>query len=391
MKRTIIGNATVVLPDRLAEGSAVTVEDGKIVRVGASQGAADADEVVDAEGRYLSPGLIDLHIHGSHQFLIDAGPDALADLCRLLPAYGVTGFLPTVCPRPKGQDAEFLASLAGVRSDGAAILGFHLEGPFLVHTGSLPPEAIGMADPDRVRALIKAGEAYPVVFSIAPDFEGIDGLIPIMAEGGTPVFITHTSADVAQTQAAIEAGACHATHLYDVFYAPPETDPGVRPCGAVEAILADPRVSVDFLADGEHVDSTAMKVMLLCKGPDRICLITDANVGAGLPPGTYNFGSNEITFAYEGAPARMTANSALPGALAGSGLTLNRAVANAMEMLGIDLPQAVRMASANPAAVLGLDGRKGQIKPGYDADLTLFDEDLTVRQTWVAGQRRFGE
>ena len=212
-----------------------------------------------------------------------------------------------------------------------------------------------------------------------------------MAEGGTPVFITHTSADVAQTQAAIEAGACHATHLYDVFYAPPETDPGVRPCGAVEAILADPRASVDFLADGEHVDSTAMKVMLLCKGPDRICLITDANVGAGLPPGTYNFGSNEITFAYEGAPARMTANSALPGALAGSGLTLNRAVANAMEMLGIDLPQAVRMASANPAAVLGLDGRKGQIKPGYDADLTLFDEDLTVRQTWVAGQRRFGE
>ena len=388
MSNLAVDHVTVVLPDRTQPDRAVVVEDGKIAGVCRSEElrAVDAEQAVDAQRGYLLPGMIDLHIHGTHEFLVDNGPADLAELCRVLPRYGVTGLLPTVCPVPKGEDARRLALLAEVRVEGAAILGFHLEGPFLKLTGALPPEALGRADPERVEALIEAARPYAAIFSIAPDFEDIVDLLPLMTAGGKPAFITHTKADVPQTRAAIEAGARHATHFYDVFYAPEETDPGVRPCGAVEAILADPRASVDFILDGEHTDPAAVKMALQCKGPDGVSLVTDANIGAGLPPGRYQFGKEEVEFAYPGGPARMTEKARSPGVLTGSGLTMDRALRNAVELLGVNLPQAVRMISANPAKVLGLGDTKGEIAAGFDADLVLLDKDLQVQRTWVGGQ-----
>ncbi len=390
MSRIAFTNATVVLSDKLAEGLVVVIDDDKIVEVSPAADLKGNEHVVDSAGCYISPGLIDMHIHGSGDYLIDSGPEALADLCKLLPKYGVTSFTPTVCPLPKGKDAELLALLAGVRSEGSEILGFHMEGPFLTQTGALSEDALGQADPDRVRALIEAGKPYPVIFSIAPDFENIEELLPIMTAGGKiPAFITHTTANVAQTQAAIELGARHGTHFYDVFYAPEMTDGGVRPCGAVEAILADERCSVDFILDGEHVDPVAVEMALRCKGPDRVCLITDANVGAGNPPGRYMFGNEAVEFAYPGGPARLTENSSHPGGLAGSGLTMNQAVKNAAKMLSCDLPQIIRMASTNPAKTLRQDDHKGKIETGYDADFIIMDKDLTVMQTWIAGEKKY--
>lgn len=390
MKKTI-KNTVALLPDGLAKDCAVLLEDGVIRKMGSSADFASVENcgIIDGGGCYLAPGFIDLHTHGVHEYLIDNDPADLAKMCEILPQYGVTGFLPTVCPRPKGEDSAFLATLAGVESQGTAILGFHLEGPFLTITGALPKEALGTNDPERVNALIAAASPYPVVFSISPDFEGIGDLLPLMSANGTPVFITHTRADVKQTQAAIEGGARHATHFYDVFPVPEETDGGVRPCGAVEAVLADDRVSVDFILDGEHVDPVAIKMALQCKGSGGVALITDSNIGAGLPPARYMFGQDEVEIKYPGGPARMTENSRFPCGLAGSGLTMDRVVRNAVEMLGIELSQAIRMVSANPARVLGLENRKGRIAEGYDADLVLLDKDLRVQQTWVGGKKVF--
>lgn len=390
MKKTI-KNTVALLPDGLAKDCAVLLEDGVIRKMGSSADFASVENcgIIDGGGCYLAPGFIDLHTHGVHEYLIDNDPADLAKMCEILPQYGVTGFLPTVCPRPKGEDSAFLATLAGVESQGTAILGFHLEGPFLTITGALPKEALGTNDPERVNALIAAASPYPVVFSISPDFEGIGDLLPLMSANGTPVFITHTRADVKQTQAAIEGGARHATHFYDVFPVPEETDGGVRPCGAVEAVLADDRVSVDFILDGEHVDPVAIKMALQCKGSGGVALITDSNIGAGLPPARYMFGQDEVEIKHPGGPARMTENSRFPCGLAGSGLTMDRVVRNAVEMLGIELSQAIRMVSANPARVLGLENRKGRIAEGYDADLVLLDKDLRVQQTWVGGKKVF--
>lgn len=374
----------IVTDSGIKEGF-ITVENGLIVRTGKS---IPAGPVPDIGNGYIVPGFIDLHMHGIHRFLVDNGPEELAEICRILPGYGVTGFLPTVAPRSRGTDADFLSSLASVESDGASVLGFHLEGPFLKITGSLTADAVSGADVQRVKSLIEAAKPFKGIFSISPDVEKIQDLLPFMSGNNTPVFITHTAATVKQTQEAIELGACHATHFYDVFPCPEVQDLGVRPCGAVEAILADPRVSVDFILDGVHVDPVAVKMALICKskGPGCVCLITDSNVGAGLEPGRFVFGnSGEIEFAYKGSPAR----SVKDHTLAGSGLTMDQALRNAIRWLDLDLPEAVRLVSTNPAKVIGLDHRKGKLSPGYDADFVILDEQLNVLQTWIGGKCRF--
>jgi N-acetylglucosamine-6-phosphate deacetylase len=257
MQRILIQNADIVTENTILQGYCLLVENGRIARLEADMKDipdASSCQCVDAAGHYLCPGFIDLHFHGIHTYSVDDGPESLAQICRILPRYGVTGFLPTVCPLPKGKDSSALRALASCRSDGAGILGFHLEGPFLSLTGCLPPEALGDADLDRVNCLIDAAKPYKAIFSVSPEFENIIDLLPAMTVGNTPAFLTHTKAGVSQTLEAIAAGACHATHFYDVFYSPDMIEPGVRPCGAVEAILASPGVSVDFILDGVHVD-----------------------------------------------------------------------------------------------------------------------------------------
>ena len=296
--------------------------------------------------------------------------------------------MPTVAPRAKGEDAAFLSELSETRTEGAEIFGFHLEGPFLKITGSLTSDAISNSDNERVESLIQAAKPYRAIFSVSPDVEGIDKLLPLMTQYNTPAFMTHTAATVKETQEAIELGVRHATHFYDVFPCPAVTEPGVRPCGAVEAVLADKRVSVDFILDGVHVDPVAVKMALACKseGPGRVCLITDSNVGAGLEPGRFTFGnSGEIEFAYKGAPARLVKEKVL----AGSGLTMDQAVRNAIAWLDIDLSEAVKMASTYPAETIGLGHRKGKLVDGYDADFVILDKQLNVIQTWIAGRQYF--
>lgn len=358
------------------------VENSKISKITSEK---PQGEIIDLGDSFIVPGFIDLHIHGVHRALVDNGELDLKEICRTLPQYGVTGFLPTVAPRPKGEDAEFLSKLSKTKTSGTEILGYHLEGPFLKLTGALGAGAITGADDERVHALIDAAKPYKAIFSISPDVEGIEKLIPIMAENGTPVFMTHTAANVEETQRAIELGVRHATHFYDVFPCPEVSEPGVRPCGAVEAILADERVSVDFILDGVHVDPIAVKMALVSKksGPGKVCLVTDANVGAGLEPGQFSFGNlGDICFAYKGAPAR----SVKDNTLAGSGLTMEQALKNAVKWLNMDLVEASKLVSLHPAKVLGLEHKKGLLKEGYDADFVVLNAELDILQTWISGE-----
>lgn len=374
-----------IIRDNGIQKGIINIDDGKIKSIGDIKPEGELSDLGDS---FIIPGFIDMHIHGIHYSLVDNGPDNLLEMCRILPQYGVTGFLPTVAPRPAGEDAAFLSELSGINTEGAQILGFHLEGPFLKLTGALPADAISESNESRVQSLIRAALPFKAVFSISPDVKGIEKLLPVMSSNNTPVFMTHTAASVKETQIAIDSGARHATHFYDVFPCPPISEPGVRPSGAVEAILADERVSVDFILDGVHVDPVAVQMALICKskGPGCVCLITDANVGAGLEPGRFVFlNTGEIEFAYRGSPARMVKNNEL----AGSGLTMDQALRNAVKWLKLTLPEAVNLVSANPAKVLGLERSKGKLDKGYDADLVILDKELNVRQTWIAGKKYF--
>jgi N-acetylglucosamine-6-phosphate deacetylase len=384
-KKTFALKGRIMTPDGIQNGT-VVVENGTIARIDNKD--ISGIHTIDCGNAYIVPGFVDLHMHGIHQYLIDNGLHDLEQICRILPQYGITSFLPTVAPRREGEDAEFLKTLAPIASTGTNILGFHLEGPFLKLTGSLSANAVAKADPKRAQALIDAIYPHRAVFSISPDIDNITDIIPLMTVDNTPVFMTHTAANVEQAQAAIALGARHATHFYDVFPCPAVREPGVRPCGIVEAILADETVSVDFILDGVHVEPIAVKMAMACKknGPGKVCLITDSNVGAGLEPGRFNFGdSGEIEFAYKGSPARKTKDQTL----AGSGLTMDQAVRNAISFLDIGLHEAVTMASLNPASVISADHCKGKIQPGYDADLVVMDEQLNIVQTWIGGEIRY--
>lgn len=390
MKSTLIKNAKIVQKDILLDNSAVFFADGKITHVFSEEDKAEykADTVIDAKGMILAPGYIDLHTHGTHSLLTDESAEQLEKLSELLPRYGVTSFLAGVLPKKSEEDDySLLNELSKAKSRGSELLGFFLEGHFLSLTGAIS-NLKSSRTYEYVEKLKEKAKPYKLVFGISPEFPGICELLPYMTQQGYPAFITHTKAAVEQTQAAINLGAVHATHFYDVFPYPGEKDPGVRACGAVEAVLADSNVSVDFILDGEHVEPVAVKMALQCKGTDKVCLITDANINAGLPEGKYKgLGGTEITVEYEGGPARLTES----GTLSGSGLTMDRAVKNAVSMLGVSIPQAVNMASYNPAKVLGLHHRKGKIEAGYDADMVLMDKELNVMKCWAGGRQVFGK
>jgi len=372
-------NAAVVADGEVQRDYCVIVEGGCFAEI--YSGNWLSMPVVDAEGCYLVPGFIDMHIHGTMGHLCDHSAESLAALSSALPRFGVTSFLAGITPC--GDEIALLKELAGAQAPGAEMLGFFLEGHYLSLTGAIQNLQRDYT-PGRVLALLDAAAPYKIVFAVSPEIDELEDLLPLMTADGFPAFITHTAASAEQTERAISLGARHATHFYDVFPYPAESEPGRRACGTVEAILARKEATVDFILDGVHVEPIAVKMALSCKGPGGVCLISDANVAAGLPPGVYKgLGDMDVEFSYEGAPARRVSD----GLLAGSGLTLDIALRNAVGMLGLPLPDAVKLVTENPARVLGLDSRKGRIKAGFDADFSLLDEDLRVRKCFVKGSR----
>ncbi|MCL2202155.1 MAG: hypothetical protein FWB75_09335, partial [Oscillospiraceae bacterium] len=312
MEQFAVINASVVTDGEVFPGKCVVVENGVIKSVG--QGIPENIPTLDAAGNYLVPGYIDMHIHGTDGHLADSGTSALEALSLTLPHYGVTGFL--ACVTPKRDDTALLRELSQARGEGAHILGFMLEGHYLKLTGAIP-HVLNDYSPKRVKELLSAASPYSIAFAISPEIQELEELMPLFTSGGFPAFITHTCASPEQTERFISLGALHATHFYDVFPYPVETEPGRRACGAVEAIMADRAVSVDFILDGEHVEPIAVKMAMACKGLDGVCLISDANITAGLPPGVYRGLSDvEVSVGYIGGPARMTDG----GGLVGSGL-----------------------------------------------------------------------
>jgi N-acetylglucosamine-6-phosphate deacetylase len=390
MERLVIEHADVIRGDRILADYTVICEESLIVGVMPSDTAPAAGGIkVDARGQYLAPGYIDLHTHGYGGKLVDHGREDLDAICRELPSHGVTGFLPTVCPVTGDEDA-LLEDLAKIQSKGTIPLGFFLEGHFLALTGAIKNMKSDHT-PQRVERIRKALGSHNAVFGISPEIPGIASLLPLMTEGGLPAFITHTKASYEETERAIDAGARHATHFYDVFHYIGDKEGGVRGVGTVEAVMSRPEVSVDFILDGEHVHPGAVKMALACKGLDKVCLITDANLNAGCKPGVYSgIGGTEIIMEYSGGPAREYSGPGMkPGGLAGSGLTMDLAVKNAVALLGLPLENAVALASANPAKILGLERSLGKIEKGYMANFSFLDRDYSVTACYIAGKKCF--
>ena len=385
MNSLLLANVRMLLPGEGAVAGRLLIKGGKIAALN-PPAVPDTCEVVDGRGHLLTPGLIDMHTHGIGTWLYEQGPAEMLAGGRRVASTGTTTFLPTVVPRRDASGLrkleELAAAVPGV--DGACVPGLHLEGPFMAIAGAACEPTPG--DLSLLDDLIAACGRRVAVMSLSPDTPGIIPVIERLVEYGIVPFVTHTRADVEQAQAAIEAGARHATHFYDVFPPPPERDPGVRPAGLVEAFLADPRATVDFIADGCHVDPVVIRLTVRAKGAGGVSLITDSNIGAGLPPGEYPTPWGYPVRIGPGGGTRIADPShALFGALAGSALTMDRGMANLLDWLDLPAEQIWAMGTANPARVLGL-AAKGRLASGADADLVLWDEARRPITTWVGGR-----
>ena len=382
----LIHNAQLVEPGEYIASGWIAIREGKIANVGdESIARPDATRRIDAGGKRLSPGLIDLHTHGIGQYLYERDPQEILAAASILPRFGTTCVLPTLYRVMRRESLGHLAKLASAL-DAVTLVsmpGFHLEGPFLALSGAGAETLEG--DVGLLDELLSACKGRVRAMSISPETPNILAVIERLVESGVTPFVTHTGATVEQTQAAVDAGARHATHFYDVFPIPRETEPGVRPAGAVETFLADRRASVDFIADGIHVHPTAIRSAIAAKGFAGVSIITDSNIGAGLAAGEFDtpWGfrvrvspTNAVRIAD---PSHLDFNG-----LAGSSLTMNVGLANMLRWLDLPAVQVWAMATANPAQLVKLSG-KGTLAIDADADLVLWNDDLTPAMTIVAG------
>jgi N-acetylglucosamine-6-phosphate deacetylase len=330
------------------------------------------------EDHYLIPGFIDLHVHGAHgKDVMDATEEAYATICKSLASEGVTGYLATTMTADNEKIEAVLAAIpqAMTQSKGAAILGVHLEGPFLAKTKLGAQQGDFTQAPDA--ALFKrwqhlANDAIKLV-TMAPELPGAIPFIQAMHAMGVITSIGHTDANYEQTQAAISAGATQATHIFNAMHGLYHREPG-----AVGALLLADNVTAEMIVDGFHLCPPIVKLVLRLKGKDRIVLVTDAMRGKCLGDGSYDLGGQCVNVSAGKA-------TLADGTLAGSTLRMPKAIKNMVEYSLCSLPEAIGMATLNPARTLGIDARKGSIGAGKDADLVVMDGKLGVVMTMVGG------
>ncbi len=399
---TLIFNARVMQPGEGIVGTWLRISDGKIAEFGTllPDTCCEQENRIDAGGRLLTPGLIDVHTHGICEYAYEGGPEILQKALRELARFGTTCVLPTLYELVTHERLDQLAELSAALDDvdTVAVPGFHFEGPFVAHSGAAVKMLAG--DMGLLESLVEATGGRLAAMSVSPETENILPVIERLHAMRIPAFMTHTRASVEQTEAAIEAGARHATHFYDVFFVPEEKDPGVRPVGAVETILADRRCTVDFICDGVHVHPMAVKAALAAKGPEGVILITDSNIGAGMPAGVYQTPmAGPVRVSPDNGARLDDPNHKYYGALAGSALTMDRGISNLLDWLDLPDSQVWAMGTRNPASLVGLPD-KGVIREGADADLVLWQDELIEEQkgtkkrkveyralqTWVDGR-----
>lgn len=365
-------------------GQAVVVEEGKIRAMIATEMVKNHQPATVIElpaDHYLVPGFIDLHIHGANGAdVMDGTPEAFSVMGRALAAEGVTGYLATTMTASPDQIEKVLLSVAAAMDTpdekAAAILGVHLEGPFISKDKAGAQQDASMMIPrlNVVDAWQKASNNIIKLVTLAPELPDIVPFIEGLKKSGILVSAGHTNATYAETEAAITAGCAQGTHLFNAMRAIQQREPGVA-----MALLLAPHVSVELIADGIHLHPAMLSMALKLKGNTRVLLVTDAMRAKCLGDGSYELGGQSVTVQ---AGKAMTQD----GVLAGSTLTMPAAIRNMVNFTGCSLLEAVAMASTNPATRLGLSDRKGQIMSGYDADLVVLDAAFNVKMTMRHGQ-----
>ena len=383
----MIVGARLVLPDEVLEGGSLLVEGGRVARVGGVE-APHGARVLDLEGLTVYPGFIDVHIHGAVGVdTLEADAEDLYRVARHLAGEGVTAWLPTLVPAP-GEDyrkaveaVEGLIRVQGMRPAAARAVGVHYEGPFVnekqcgaLRTAYFKTYARG-DELDELPTLKVGGAAHMI--TLAPEVEGGVELVGELTRRGWVVSVGHTRADRETLESARAAGARHMTHFLNAMSPLHHREPGPIGWG-----LLQDDVTVDLIADGVHSDPLMLRLVLRCKTPGRVSLISDSVAPAGLGDGEYRVWGETIRV-----EAGRTSNER--GSIAGSVISMLDA-ARTVRRLGLSETEIARVASLNPARLLRIDDVCGSIEEGKRADLTALDDSGQVQLTLVGGRIAFG-
>jgi N-acetylglucosamine-6-phosphate deacetylase len=380
--RLAIVGGTVVTNNSLIENGLVLCENGLITYVGTSSDAQPEPNstIVKADGKLVLPGFIDTHVHGSHgDDVMNAGADGIKRISQRLLAHGTTGYLPTTL---SGAHNDLLRSLEDcVKAQAhdnlaAEILGVHVEGPFInpQKKGAQPESGIREPSLDQCREYLRAAPGQIKIMTLAPELPGAMELVNLLVSHHVIASLGHSEADYETALEAIEKGATHATHLYNAMPALHHRKPNLT-----LACLLEPSIKAEIIADGVHVSAEMIRLAAKMKGRDGMILITDAIEAVGLPDGEYTLGDNKVRVKDDVA-------TLLDGStIAGSTLTMNRAIGNAVSKCGFTLVDAVYMASTLPAEICGVANRKGSLEVGKEADIAILDSDYSVFATALKG------
>jgi N-acetylglucosamine-6-phosphate deacetylase len=366
----------------------LVVEDGRISEISSlsTKSVPGNASLVDFGDAVLAPGFVDIHIHGGAGLdVMQASSSELPRLGKFLTTHGVTGYFATTVAAPLDATCAALGRLAdAIETDAAATdgdslparpLGIHLEGPFLSHKrrGVHPPENLVAPTIEIFERLWQAARGHVRMLTIAPEIPGAMEVIAEAARRKVCVSIGHSDAEMPIAQAAVKAGARHATHTFNAMRPLDHRDPGI-----IGEVLSDDGISADIIVDGIHVAPAVVKVFLQAKGRERAVLITDAISATGMPDGRYQLGPIEVDVR----DGKCTSN----GSLAGSVLTMDRAVRNVMQFSNWSLRDAVQAATLNPALAVGLSHHHGILTHGATADFTVLSPAGEVLRTIVRGR-----
>jgi len=379
-------NGMILTPFRAIRGGTVVIRDGLLVGVHDRDVDVPGAVELDVKGRYVAPGFIDIHVHGGggHDFM-DGTDTAFLRIAELHAQYGTTSLVPTTLTAEKEDLLKTLDNYERAHRQnerGANFLGIHLEGPYfaLSQRGAQDPRYIRNPDPAEYEEILAYSSSI-TRWSAAPELAGAIPFGRRLREKGILAAIAHTDAVYDDVLEAYENGYTLATHLYSAMSGVTRRN-AFRYAGAIEsALLLD--MDVEIITDGIHLPPPLLKLVYKIKGADRTALITDAMRAAGMPEGNSILGSltNGLPVLVEDGVAKLPDRSSFAGSVA----TTNQLVRNMVQLADVSLLDAVRMASTTPARIMGVESRKGSLVAGKDADLVVFDENVTIHTTIIRG------
>jgi N-acetylglucosamine-6-phosphate deacetylase len=386
--RTVLTAKRLLNGTTLLDHPVISIEDGRIASIGSREAgelpAEASDQVLDFPQATLAPAFFDVHIHGAAgSDVMDATPEALMTIGRFLASHGTGSYLATTVTAPIDATLHSLSNLAGMISrppDASETvtwpIGIHLEGPFLSHSkrGVHPPELLQEPDIALFERFYEAAEGKIRLMTLAPELPGALEFAAHATARGVRVSVGHSNATAAETRACIAAGAVSATHTFNAMRPLDHREPGI-----LGVVLTTDPLFAELICDGIHNTPEMVRIWWRCKGPERAILVTDAMRAAGMPDGEYELAGLRIQVA--------KGKASFGDVLAGSVLTLDKALTNFLAFTGASVAQGLRLLTANPAAMTGFGNQAGSLSVGQPANLVAVEADGKLAASFVNGQK----